>query len=392
MNRRVLFVDDEPNVLQAIRRAIRKDVDVSIAVGPEAGLEAIAAGGEFAVIVSDMRMPGMNGVDFLGAARQLSPRSVRMMLTGNADQQTAIDAVNDGEVFRFLTKPCDVDRLRNVMTQALRQYALQNAERELLEETLRGSLGVMTDLLALARPDAFGRTCRLRSAVCTLIDGRDDLDDGARWAIDTAVMLSQLGSVALPPELIARVNGGEQLGEGDLRDWQRAAQSVADMLARVPRMAAVAEIVRYQHKHYDGGGAPGDDVRAERIPLGARALRLAICHDALRSRGYDDAEIAEELRARRREFDPRLLERLLAGGAGVADTPTRAVAVAALSVGMRLAQDLCSNSGSLLVCEGQEITPAILEHLRRFLRDGALAGSCAIVDEAYPATARAANY
>lgn len=392
MNKRVLFVDDEPNVLQAIRRAIRKDVDVSIAVGPEAGLEAIAAGEEFAVIVSDMRMPGMNGVDFLGAARQLSPRSVRMMLTGNADQQTAIDAVNDGEVFRFLTKPCDVDRLRSVMTQALRQYGLQNAERELLEETLQGSLGVMTDLLALARPDAFGRTCRLRTGVFSLIEGRDDLDVDTRWAIDTAIMLSQLGSVALPPDLIARINGGERLDEADLLDWQRSTQSVADMLARVPRMEPVAEIVRYQHKHYDGGGAPADDVRAERIPLGARALRLAMCHDELRSRGYDEAEIAEELRARRREFDPRLLERLLADGAAGSAASTCAVSVTELAVGMTLAQDLCAGSGSLLVCEGQQITPAILEHLQRFVRDGALTGACAVIDEAGPEAARAANY
>lgn len=392
MNRRVLFVDDEPNVLQAIRRAIRKDVDVSIAVGPEAGLEAIATGEEFAVIVSDMRMPGMNGVDFLRAARQLSPRSVRMMLTGNADQQTAIDAVNDGEVFRFLTKPCDVDRLRTVMAQALRQYGLQNAERELLEETLQGSLSVMTDLLALARPDAFGRTCRLRSAVFSLLEGRDDVDDAARWAIDTAIMLSQLGSVALPPDLIARINAAERLDEADLGDWQRATGSVADMLARVPRMGPVAEIVRYQHKHYDGGGAPADDVRAERIPLGARALRLAMCHDELRSRGYDEAEIAEELKARRREFDPRLLERVLAGSAGPARARTCPVAVGEIAVDMQLAGDLCSDSGSLIVCEGQRVTPAILEHLQRLVRDGQLTGTCVIVEESAPRAARAANY
>ncbi|MEO1320289.1 MAG: HD domain-containing phosphohydrolase, partial [Pseudomonadota bacterium] len=287
MNQRVLFVDDEPNVLQAIKRAIRKDFDVATAEGPEAGLALLAGEDDFAVIVSDMRMPGMSGVEFLRAAQQLSPRSVRMMLTGNADQQTAIDAVNDGAVFRFLTKPCDVDRLRVVVSQALDHYRLLNAERELLEETLQGSLGVMSELLAISRPDTFGRTRRLRSAVFALLEGRDELDASGRWVIETAIMLSQLGVMALPEAIAEQANSGQPLSEQDRRDYEHTAVTVADMLARVPRMAPVADIIRYQHKHYDGSGSPADAVRAEAIPLGARALHLAQVTDALRCRGFD---------------------------------------------------------------------------------------------------------
>ncbi|MEL6200325.1 MAG: HD domain-containing phosphohydrolase [Pseudomonadota bacterium] len=393
MNQRVLFVDDEPNVLQAIKRAIRKDFDVATAEGPEAGLALLAGEDDFAVIVSDMRMPGMSGVEFLRAAQQLSPRSVRMMLTGNADQQTAIDAVNDGAVFRFLTKPCDVDRLRVVVSQALDHYRLLNAERELLEETLQGSLGVMSELLAISRPDTFGRTRRLRSAVFALLEGRDELDASGRWVIETAIMLSQLGVMALPEAIAEQANSGQPLSEQDRRDYEHTAVTVADMLARVPRMAPVADIIRYQHKHYDGSGSPADAVRAEAIPLGARALHLAQVTDALRCRGFDAAEIDEELRTRRQEFDPRLLKRTLeTASTSKSQRATRTVAVTDLGVGMALAQDLCTEAGSLIVCEGQRVTPAVLEHVQRFMREGAVSGACVVLDEPAPETARAANY
>ncbi|MEL6446836.1 MAG: HD domain-containing phosphohydrolase [Pseudomonadota bacterium] len=393
MNQRVLFVDDEPNVLQAIKRAIRKDFDVATAEGPEAGLALLAGEDDFAVIVSDMRMPGMSGVEFLRAAKQLSPRSVGMMLTGNADQQTAIDAVNDGAVFRFLTKPCDVDRLRVVVSQALDHYRLLNAERELLEETLQGSLGVMSELLAISRPDTFGRTRRLRSAVFALLEGRDELDASGRWVIETAIMLSQLGVMALPEAIAEQANSGQPLNEQDRRDYEHTAVTVADMLARVPRMAPVADIIRYQHKHYDGSGSPADAVRAEAIPLGARALHLAQVTDALRCRGFDAAEIDEELRTRRQEFDPRLLKRTLeTASTSTSQRATRTVAVADLDVGMALAQDLCTEAGSLIVCEGQRVTPAVLEHVQRFMREGSVSGACVVLDEPTPETARAANY
>ncbi|MDH3748454.1 MAG: response regulator [Gammaproteobacteria bacterium] len=107
MSNKILFVDDEPNVLQSIRRSLRKQFDLDTAEGGEEALRMLKANGTYAVIVSDMRMPGMNGVELLSQARKDSPDTVRMMLTGNADQQTAVDAVNHGDIFRFLNKPCE---------------------------------------------------------------------------------------------------------------------------------------------------------------------------------------------------------------------------------------------------------------------------------------------
>src|SRR5580704_4186971 len=105
VNSRILCVDDEPNVLLAFRRQLRQ-FDIETAVGPEAGLNALQTAGPFAVVVSDLRMPVMDGVQFLARVKQQSPSSIRIMLTGQADLTSASMAVNEGSIFRFLLKPC----------------------------------------------------------------------------------------------------------------------------------------------------------------------------------------------------------------------------------------------------------------------------------------------
>ena len=159
---RILFVDDDPNVLSAYQRTLRKRYTLDTASSGDAGLALIEKDGPYAVIVADMQMPGMNGIDFLKHAMEKTPDTVRLMLTGNADQKTAVDAVNHGHVFSFLSKPCPSESLEAALENALRQYELICAEKELLEETLNGSIKVLTDILAIVDPEAFGHAQRLR--------------------------------------------------------------------------------------------------------------------------------------------------------------------------------------------------------------------------------------
>src|SRR5271165_2133310 len=109
--KKILFVDDEPNVLAAFERQLRKEFAVETALGPWAGLKALQNRQDYAVVVADMRMPEMNGVEFLAKVKHSAPDVVRMMLTGNADQTTATEAVNHGSIFRFLNKPCPPEKL-----------------------------------------------------------------------------------------------------------------------------------------------------------------------------------------------------------------------------------------------------------------------------------------
>src|SRR5918911_2964995 len=168
-DKRVLCVDDEPNVLEGLRRTLGGHYRVRTAVGGAAGLEAIEREGPFAVVVSDLRMPEMDGVAFLSRVRQRSPDTVRVLLTGQADLDAAIAAVNEGHIFRFLSKPCAQPVLFQALAAAEEQYRLITAERVLLEQTLYGSIKALTDILALAVPSAFGRAVRAKAHLSELL-------------------------------------------------------------------------------------------------------------------------------------------------------------------------------------------------------------------------------
>lgn len=119
---RILFVDDEPNILAAFARHLRREAEVVTACGPEPGIEAIDSGVEFAVVVVDMQMPGMDGIEFLRYVQKRQPNAIRLMLTGNADAETAERASSEVGIFRFLRKPCSADELLKAIGEAVEQY------------------------------------------------------------------------------------------------------------------------------------------------------------------------------------------------------------------------------------------------------------------------------
>ena len=180
---RILCVDDEPNILLAMERQLRKQFEIHTEVGPVLGLQAIAEKGPFVVVVSDLRMPVMDGIEFLTRVRAVSPNTVRVMLSGQADMDAAVAAVNQGNIFQFLTKPCPVDTLTRALNSAVEQHRLITAERELLEQTLRGSIAVLSEILSLVNPLAFGRAQRIRRYLvhtAAKLDLRVALDLGGR--------------------------------------------------------------------------------------------------------------------------------------------------------------------------------------------------------------------
>jgi ActR/RegA family two-component response regulator/GGDEF domain-containing protein len=131
---KILFVDDEPLVLDGYMRLLHREFEVDTALGGEQGLAEIQGSGPYAVVISDMRMPGMNGAEFLARVRQKAPDTVRMLLTGFADIDAAIHAVNEGNIFRYLTKPCDRETLVKAINMGLAQYRSVIAEKKLVRK------------------------------------------------------------------------------------------------------------------------------------------------------------------------------------------------------------------------------------------------------------------
>lgn len=357
----VLFVDDEPDVLNGLRRRLRTGFSVRTAVGAEAGLAALGSGTPFAVVVSDVRMPGMDGIAFLREVRRRAPESTRMLLTGQADMEAAVGAVNEGAVFRFLWKPCPAQVLEAALRDGIAQYRLVAAQRELLQLTLRGAVQALLETLALANPLAFARATRITRRVVALA-GKLDAEDA--WQIEVSAMLAQLGSVTLPPAVLDALHRGGRLAPAQQLLVDRLPELSAQILAGIPRLDEVRRIVRYQHQRFDGRGGPADDLAGAQIPLGTRILRVATDYDVLEAGGRDAVVALRVLRQREGLYDPAVLDALaqmLAVGEDAADVDH--LPVADLREGMILAADLRTADGVMLCGRGQVVTPALLERL-----------------------------
>jgi CheY-like chemotaxis protein len=356
MTARILCVDDEPNLLYAIERQFRRRFEIVTAVGPELGLETIAERGPFAVVVSDLRMPRMDGIRFLARVRQISPDTIRIMLTGQADLTDAVEAVNQGNVFQFLSKPCPPEMLARALQSALRQYSLTQAERELLERTLTGSVEVLSEILSLVNPPAFGRALRIRRYVAHIAGA---LNLPGRWQFELAAMLSQIGCVTAPPEILDKIYACEPLSEGEKTIFFSHCAVGHDLLVRIPRLEQVAAMVAAQRAPAKGGDESGP------VWVGANLLKVAVDFDERIARGcLVDASLAEMRAAGC--YNSSYLDALEQVKVEEAQTEVRAIKLADLRKGMLVSADVRSTKGLLLLAKGQEATEAAIARLMSF--------------------------
>ncbi len=359
---KVLCVDDEPNVLSGLSLYLRRRYDVQTALNGTEGLAALRDAEDTAVVISDMRMPGMDGAAFLSACRQARPDAVRMLLTGHADMDSAAQAVNEGQVFRFLTKPCPPSVLLGAVEAALVQHRLLTAERVLLEQTLHGSVKALVDVLALANPVAFGRAIRIKQIVAELAAS---LDPSERWQVEVAAMLSQIGCMSLPPETLERLYYGQPLSEEEQEMVGRVPALTASLLSNIPRLDAVRGILA-SYTRPPRGDVAGDD-GGSIVARGARILAAAADFEGLTAQGHPPAHVLDVMRGRAGRYQPSILQALRgihAAEAGVHDV--REVSLANLRVGMVLAEDVTLTTGTLLVTRGYTVTEGFVERARNF--------------------------
>ncbi|WP_420347816.1 HD domain-containing phosphohydrolase [Pelagibius sp.] len=371
MSEKVLFVDDDPQILSAFKRGLRKRFDLKTAEGGAAGLEVIDQHGPFAVVVSDQQMPEMDGISFLRQVKQKSPLTVRMMLTGNADQKTAMDAVNEGHIFRFLTKPCGPDDLAVAVEAAQQQYRLIAAERELLEKTLAGSIKVLVDVLSLNDPEAFKETARLQ-LWARMLARFMKLRDG--WALNMTIMLHGIGRITLPREVGQKLRDGEKLSDVEAEMLARAPETARDLIKNIPRLEAVADAVYYQSAGFDGSGFPGDGKKGEALPMEARVLRVLSDLARATTGEWPSRAAFETLAKDGAHYDPEILKAAQAclvpaedsGGTASAEPEVQQVELFQLKETHKLAADVVTEADVLVLASGHRLSPAMIEKLKQY--------------------------
>lgn len=360
---RILCVDDEPHVLDGLSAILRPHFKVTTDQGGVAGIATLKAQGPFSIVVSDLKMPLVNGAAFLRLVREASPDTVRVLLTGDSDMDGAAQAVNEGQVYRFLIKPCPSDLLIATLKAAEEHYRLVTAERILKEQTLRGSINLLMEILALSNPERYGQAIRVRKRI-TELASRLELPD--QWQLEVAALLSQIGHVTLPGRTINKLHLGLILNEEEQRMVDRLPSVTDQLLANIPRMEPIREIIRHRERRFDGHDRGASGPKGEELPLGSRLLKLVLDFDTLEDQGMSIKKAITTMQSRVGWYDPALLSTLI----GMFVKPQKKgpsfleVRLSELKLGMVFAEDVKSRSGALLIARGHEVTASLLERIQ----------------------------
>jgi putative nucleotidyltransferase with HDIG domain len=270
----ILLVDDEENILRSLKRIFMdQDFRILATTSPFDALELLKTNA-VSVIISDNLMPGMNGIDFLQQAKFLSPESVRVMMTGYADVHAAIDAINKGEVFKFLTKPWDVEEFRNVVFDSINRHDMVHSLRQADESKLYS----LAQTIELKDPYTRGHCDRVAQYSLAMAELMG-LEDDRRTFIKHGSWLHDCGKIGVP-EVILNFSGPLSPEQMEIvRNHSRWGAEVA-RLARLPE--AVINIILFHHEKYDGTGYPAN-LKGDEIPVEARIVSVADIYDALTS-------------------------------------------------------------------------------------------------------------
>lgn len=368
---RVLLVDDDANLLAGLRRKLRKGFALTTAEGPDEALRILEAADtpSFAAIVVDMQMPGMNGVELLERIAPKHPDATRVMLTGNADQGTAAAAVNRGSVFRFLTKPCDTDTLVATLDAAVAQHRLVTAEKQLLQQTLRGSVKLLVDLLAVVDPEAHGRAMTLKSRMAKLVG---PLEVPRPWEAEIAALVSPLGLMAMPEALREKLDRPSRMTPDDKKQAAAAREQIASLVANIPRLEGVAEILRFQTARYDGGDATGVSPKRDKLPPASRVLHALHDLAEYEALGMSVPAAIDGMSKLPGKHDPAVLKAIEVHVTPAGQRVPTDVPIRELILGQVLAEDVTTRDGRLLMRAEAEITEAGKTALINFSTGGQL--------------------
>ncbi len=361
MDEKILLVDDDPNILNGYRRSLRKLFKLRTAIGAESALTTLEEEGPFAVVITDMKMPGMDGLQFLAEVRKNYPETVRIMLTGHADLQTAMDAINGGAIFRFLTKPCTPEKMSQVIRISIEQYRLLRSDKDLLDKTVKSSVKVLTDILSLVNPTAFGRASRIRRYVLQLAEALHMKDT---WVLELSAMLSQIGFVALSPAILDKVYIMEKLTDEEWELYKDYPLLGADLIREIPRLEMVADIIERQL--WDFSQFPKSDTltyEEKLVALDAQILRVVMSFDERISRGLGSEAAIAIMEHKPEKYSPQIVKYLKHINTDQEFSTKKQVRVEELTSDMITLEEIRSTNGTLLVPKYQEITSMIIERL-----------------------------
>lgn len=372
MNGKILLVDDDERLLSGLVRQLEERFFLLVAHSGEAGLRKMEQEQEIAAVVSDLRMPGMGGLEFLKEVKTRYPECVRLLLTAHADIDLALKVVNDAQIFRFMVKPCSAETVADAIDAALKQYHLIRSEQDLLRRTLMGSVQILTEIIAAVDPVSFSDIPPLREVIhglCKELGATQSLE------IELAAMLCQLGAVTIPPPILVKLRTFQELSEQEQQAVDKIPHISAELLSHIPRLESVVKIIRMQGKDESIAGE-----KRKELGFAAEILRLARAYVQLAMAGSNTHDAFASLQGSNNPYREDVVNALGAwlsitkpAPAAEADSErlvTRreklSLPVAKLVAGDRLLQDVRTKSNVLLLKAGVFISEPLLLRLQNY--------------------------
>ena len=305
-NKTILLVDDESRVLSSFSRELFEMDICHVLTAPNAdeGLQLVKNTPDLAAVFSDFYMPGKDGVTFLSEVRKFNSDITRVIITGAAGLEMAIDAVNIGQIFRFLIKPCPSEVFLQTVKDAIRQYELITAERSLLNKTLNGAVKTLIDVLSLFSPEVFAQASRLRDLAHQI---SDFLPHEQPWEIELSALLCQIGCVTVPRDVLEKSMRGDSLSPTEEGMIDGIPESGRALIMNIPRMETVAEAIYYQKKDYESTADLAQDMK-EQVPRISYILRLLLDYDHQWMKLNDPVQAFGVLQKNQQVYDPELMQ------------------------------------------------------------------------------------
>lgn len=302
-----MLVDDDEPTLSAIKRLLAEadtEIDILSATNAQEALD-IFENTPITVLLTDNLMPGMSGIELLSQVKVTSPDTVRLMMTGYADLETAVKSINDGEVYKFIVKPWDDSDLINTLEEAIDRASLAQSLKRSDEPTLLS----LARTIELKDPYTKGH-CERVALYALLIADHLDLSDEMKKNIKYGAWLHDCGKIGVP-EAILNKNG--PLDEDELRIIRNHPRWGADVTEQAKFNQTINNVVYFHHERYDGNGYP-EGLSGQNIPLEARVAAVADVYDALTSdrayrKRYNKEESLKVIGSKRCTwFDPRIVD------------------------------------------------------------------------------------
>jgi response regulator RpfG family c-di-GMP phosphodiesterase len=397
----VLCVDDEVNILSSLKRLLRPTgYRVLIAESASMALELIEAeNGRVNLVISDMRMPGMDGAQLLAKVRETWPEIMRILLTGYSDVESTIAAINDGQIYRYISKPWNDQELLLTVREALERQNLesekarlevlttqQNQELRALNSDLEEKVQARTQELCLANEklsksfftsvQVFANLIELRAGnigghsrrvadLARKICARMQLDAGTANNVVLAALLHDIGKIGFPDSLLGKpVN---KMTHEEFEIYRKHPVKGEQALMALDELREAARLIRSHHERYDGKGFP-DGHAGDQIPQGARILALANAFVGLQQRMPAAEAMQNIIHGRAKQYDPAVVDAFVAemGGPQRIEIAEINLRTADLKAGMTLTRDLYSRDGVLLLAMDYTLTESLIRQIRDY--------------------------